>query len=191
MQIGNAVINDETDVRGMYEYFQSHALISDEAAYQIQKYCDFSPNATRSDECNAATEEAEENISHLDIYNIYAPLCSNSSLTARPKKASVSRQAVFLICIRVKIPFIGQAVSLTVSYENVQITNFDPCSDYYVYAYLNRPDVQQALHANVTKLDHDWEPCSDILRNWQDSPSTIIPLLREFMENGLRLWIFR
>ncbi|KAL9424360.1 hypothetical protein AB3S75_036278 [Citrus x aurantiifolia] len=158
IMIGNAVINDETDVRGMYEYFQSHALISDEAAYQIQKYCDFSPNATRSDECNAATDEAEENTSHLDIYNIYAPLCSNSSLTARPKKAS--------------------------------ITNFDPCSDYYVYAYLNRPDVQQALHANVTKLDHDWEPCSDILRKWQDSPSTIIPLLREFMENGLRLWIF-
>ncbi|KAH9774352.1 serine carboxypeptidase-like 40 [Citrus sinensis] len=145
IMIGNAVINDETDVRGMYEYFQSHALISDEAAYQIQKYCDFSPNATRSDECNAATDEAEENTSHLDIYNIYAPLCSNSSLTARPKKAS--------------------------------ITNFDPCSDYYVYAYLNRPDVQQALHANVTK-------------KWQDSPSTIIPLLGEFMENGLRLWIF-
>ncbi|OMO69707.1 Peptidase S10, serine carboxypeptidase, partial [Corchorus capsularis] len=28
------------------------------------------------------------------------------------------------------------------------VTNFDPCSDNYVYAYLNRADVQEALHAN-------------------------------------------
>ena len=35
----------------------------------------------------------------------------------------------------------------------------DPCSDSYVYAYLNNPEVQKALHANVTKLSHDWQPC--------------------------------
>ncbi|KAJ4711530.1 Carboxypeptidase [Melia azedarach] len=159
IMIGNAVINDETDVRGMYEYFQSHALISDEAAHQIQSFCDFSPNATtQSDACDAATSQVEENTYYLDIYNIYAPLCVNSNLTARPRKAS--------------------------------IMHFDPCSDYYVHAYLNRPEVQEAMHANITKLDHDWEPCSDIIRKWHDSPSTVIPLLQEFMANGLRVWVF-
>lgn len=69
--------------------------------------------------------------------------------------------------------------------------NFDPCSDYYVSAYLNRPDVQEAMHANVTKLGHEWQPCSDVITKWNDSPVTIIPLLREFMKNGIRLWIFR
>ena len=73
----------------------------------------------------------------------------------------------------------------------VQILNFDPCSEYYVSAYLNRPDVQEAMHANVTKLTHDWEPCSDVLTTWLDSSSTIIPLLHEFMANGLRVWVFR
>jgi serine carboxypeptidase-like clade 2 len=72
-----------------------------------------------------------------------------------------------------------------------QLVDFDPCSDYYVYAYLNRPDVQEAMHANVTKLTQDWEPCSDIIPSWSDSPSTIIPLLQEFMANGLRVWLFR
>nr|CAB3458833.1 unnamed protein product [Digitaria exilis] len=38
----------------------------------------------------------------------------------------------------------------------LQIDNFDPCTDYYVEAYLNHPDVQRALHANVTRLGH---PC--------------------------------
>lgn len=98
VQIGNAVINDETDVRGMYEYFQSHALISDEAAHQIQSFCDFSPNATtQSDACDAATSQVEENTYYLDIYNIYAPLCVNSNLTARPRKASVSYLLLKLI----------------------------------------------------------------------------------------------
>lgn len=100
---------------------------------------------------------------------------------------------------------------------------FDQCSDYYVYAYLNRPEVQKALHANVTKLNYDWEPCrlepsllslflsdvlslpvypslhtnlikpncSDVIKSWQDSSSTVIPLLKEFMANGIRVWIFR
>lgn len=68
---------------------------------------------------------------------------------------------------------------------------YEPCSDYYVYAYLNRPEVQEALHANVTKLKHDWQPCSDVITEWGDSPSTIIPLLQEFMANGLRVWVFR
>ncbi|KAJ0039298.1 hypothetical protein Pint_23884 [Pistacia integerrima] len=159
IMIGNAVINDETDVRGMYEYFKNHALISYEVADQIQKSCDFSSNASnQSDDCDAATQVVNQNIYYLDIYNIYAPLCVHSNLTAHPKRAS--------------------------------IMNFDPCSDYYVYAYLNRPDVQEAMHANVTKLGHDWEPCSDILQKWNDSPSTVTPLLQEFMSNGLRVWIF-
>lgn len=76
-------------------------------------------------------------------------------------------------------------------YFAVQILKFDPCSDYYAYGYLNRPDVQEALHANVTKLTHDWQPCSDVITHWGDSSSTVLPLIHEFMDNGLRVWIFR
>ncbi|KAL8227827.1 hypothetical protein R6Q57_015411 [Mikania cordata] len=156
--IGNAVINDETDNIGMYDYFHSHFLISDETNDQIHKYCDFSPNATKqTDECNKATKEAEHDTNNIDIYNIYAPLCLNANLTSKPKRMS-----------------------------NV----IDPCSEFYTHAYMNREDVQEAMHANVTKLDHDWEPCSDIINQWLDSPSTIIPLLREFMDNNLRVWVF-
>lgn len=91
MQIGNAVINDETDSRGMYDFLASHAIISDETANTIIKHCDFSSNTdTYSDECNDATGEAERDTDHINIYNIYAPNCVSSNLTARPKKASVS-----------------------------------------------------------------------------------------------------
>ncbi|KAJ7949231.1 Carboxypeptidase [Quillaja saponaria] len=156
--VGNAVINDDTDQRGMYDFLASHAIISDHAA-NLLKQCDFSSNATtQSSECDAGSEEASKDILYISIYNIYAPSCFNSNLTAQPKKGS--------------------------------IVAVDPCSYNYVHAYLNRPEVQKALHANLTKLTHEWEPCSNVITGWSDSPSTIIPLLQESMASGLRVWIF-
>ncbi|PHU14081.1 Serine carboxypeptidase-like 40 [Capsicum chinense] len=157
--IGNAVINDDTDTRGMYEYFASHALITDEVVSEIQKQCKFTVTESKeSDECKMAKSIADYNTHNIDIYNIYAPRCHNSNLTSRPKKPSAM---------------------------------IDACSDYYTIAYMNRPDVQKALHANVTNIEYaTWQPCSDVLTNWTDSASTIIPLLREFMTNDIRVWIF-
>ncbi|XP_057514159.1 serine carboxypeptidase-like 40 isoform X2 [Actinidia eriantha] len=159
--IGNALINDDTDVVGFYDYIASHALISDENLYQIKKYCNVGVNATHLsyDKCKAVGNDVYLDLKNIDIYNIYAPLCHNTNLTQKPKKSS--------------------------------LLDFDPCSDYYVHAYMNIPEVQKALHANVTKLSYDWESCSEVIKYWDDSPSTILPLLQEFMENGLRVWIFR
>ncbi|CAH2051017.1 unnamed protein product [Thlaspi arvense] len=156
--IGNAVMNDETDTWGMVDYWGSHALISDETLHKIHQYCNFSPNANTSDQCNNAAEQVGNDLGDIDMYNIYAPLCLSSNLTVKPKKASV--------------------------------LNYDPCSMDYVQAYLNRPEVQKALHANVTKLNYDWAPCSEVLQKWEDSPPTILPLLQEIMANGLRLWVY-
>lgn len=154
--IGNAVINDETDTRGLYDYLASHAIISDRAAY-ISKACDSSSSKILKSDCDAAEDETEKDLEYIDLYNIYAPLCKNTNLTALPKRSTV-------------------------------VT--DPCSEYYVYAYLNRKDVQEALHANVTNLKYDWEPCSDVITKWVDSSSTVLPLLHEFLQNNLRVWIF-
>ncbi|KAK1370974.1 Carboxypeptidase [Heracleum sosnowskyi] len=115
--IGNAVINDETDNKGAFDYLESHALISDKSLTQIHRYCDFSPTAPSNPECDNAM--------------------------------SVSDEELF---------------------------------------YIDRPEVQEALHANVRKLDNDWEQCRELF--WSDSPFTIIDLLEEFMANGLRVWIY-
>ncbi|XP_057512805.1 serine carboxypeptidase-like 40 [Actinidia eriantha] len=158
--IGNALINDDTDAVGIYDYFASHALISEKSLYQIKKYCNVSvygPTLS-SDECMAVANEVDKDLENIDIFNIYAPLCHNTNLTQKPKKGS--------------------------------LLDFDPCSYIYVHAYMNIPEVQKALHANVTKLSYDWESCSPVIQDWEDSPSTILPLLQEFMENGLRVWIF-
>ncbi|XP_028776300.1 serine carboxypeptidase-like 40 isoform X1 [Neltuma alba] len=158
--IGNAVINDDTDNRGRWDFLASHAIISDKAAHAVSKLCDFSEVASSSDvnnECKAASNEIEQDIGSINIYNIYAPQCQDSNLTSLPKPPS-------------KVA--------------------DPCIDYYVDAYMNRVEVQEALHANVTKLSHNWGLCSDVITKWNDSASTVLPLLREFLNHRLRVWIF-
>lgn len=57
----------------------------------------------------------------------------------------------------------------------------DPCSDYYTTAYMNRPDVQKALHANVTNIKYStWQPCRYISNNFNQpfySTFDIIPIV--------------
>lgn len=36
---------------------------------------------------------------------------------------------------------------------------YDPCASDHTYDYLNRPEVQKALHANVTKIPYPWSHC--------------------------------
>ncbi|KAG6486320.1 hypothetical protein ZIOFF_054890 [Zingiber officinale] len=57
--IGNAVINKETDSKGAFDYFWTHALIADETIHAIHKFCNFSPDAPpTAPECDRVVDEA-------------------------------------------------------------------------------------------------------------------------------------
>uniref|UniRef100_A0A0E0LP94 Carboxypeptidase n=1 Tax=Oryza punctata TaxID=4537 RepID=A0A0E0LP94_ORYPU len=158
IMIGNAVINDWTDTKGMYDFFWTHALISDEANDGITKHCNFTDGAAANQLCDDATSLADECLQDIDIYNIYAPNCQSPGLVSPPVTPSIE--------------------------------SFDPCTDYYVEAYLNNPDVQKALHANITRLDHPWSACSGVLRRWVDSASTVLPIIKELLKNNIRVWVY-
>lgn len=83
------MINDDTDEQGMYDFLATHAIISDQTAYNINKFCNFSSTSNQTTECSEAASEVDKNTLNLDIYNIYAPVCANHNLTNRPKKISV------------------------------------------------------------------------------------------------------
>ncbi|KAG6483868.1 hypothetical protein ZIOFF_060654 [Zingiber officinale] len=88
--IGNAVINKETDSKGAFDYFWTHALIADETIRAIHKFCNFSPDARRTaPKCDSALDEASLAVEELDVYNIYAPLCFSSGVTPTPKSPSI------------------------------------------------------------------------------------------------------
>ena len=90
MQIGNAWIDDQTSYRGMFDYFWTHALISDETIAGIHKYCNF-VNDTSGSPCAKYVYQAYDEMGDIDIYNIYAPLCKSSAAKSG-STASVSLQ---------------------------------------------------------------------------------------------------
>ncbi|KAG6487786.1 hypothetical protein ZIOFF_056392 [Zingiber officinale] len=88
--IGNAVINKETDSKGTFDYFWTHALIADETIRAIHKFCNFSSDSPwTAPECDRAIDEANLAVEELDVYNIYAPLCFSSGVTPTPKSPSI------------------------------------------------------------------------------------------------------
>ncbi|GLT47018.1 hypothetical protein SLA2020_207400 [Shorea laevis] len=147
--IGNAWIDDNIGTKGIYDYYWTHALNSDETYAGINKYCDF-VTGNYSSICQQYQYQGDSEIGNINIYDIYAPLCN----------------------------------TLAISSGSGSVENFDPCSDNYVYSYLNLAEVQVALHANPTQ----WSGCSFI--GWRDSPTTVLPTIKQLMASGIRVWIY-
>ncbi|KAG2620288.1 hypothetical protein PVAP13_3NG166400 [Panicum virgatum] len=69
--------------------------------------------------------------------------------------------------------------------------SYDPCTESHSTVYYNRPDVQRARHANVTGINYTWVTCSDPLYDhWGDSPRSMLPIYKELIAAGLRIWVF-
>ncbi|KAI8532854.1 hypothetical protein RHMOL_Rhmol11G0247000 [Rhododendron molle] len=154
IMIGNGVMNLETDRRGRYDYTWSHALISDETHRGLIENC----LTSSGPKCEEIRERISDEMGEIDLYNIYAPQCLNSSQLWKQSK-----------CRR----------------------DYDPCEEDYVQTYLNLPQVQEALHANRTKLPYKWEACSVVLTAWKDRPSTVFPIYRRLIASGgLRILLY-
>ncbi|KAK7291136.1 hypothetical protein RIF29_06045 [Crotalaria pallida] len=76
--IGNGWIDDNMCSKGMYHYFWTHALNSDETYEGIEKHCDFE-NGNFSSECDKYQSISSDEIGDIDIYNVYAPPCNPAS----------------------------------------------------------------------------------------------------------------
>ncbi|MQM06404.1 hypothetical protein Taro_039226 [Colocasia esculenta] len=78
-RIGNGLLDDDTCVKGMLDYFWMRDLFSDELHGSPARSC-FSARATVR-ACVADARKAFSLIWSIYVYDIYAPLCNYSSLT--------------------------------------------------------------------------------------------------------------
>ncbi|KAI8538550.1 hypothetical protein RHMOL_Rhmol09G0112400 [Rhododendron molle] len=188
--IGNALMDDETDQTGMVEYAWDHAVISDRVYHDIKSQCNFSLQ-NPSNGCDQALNEYFDVYQIIDMYSLYSRTCveSNSSSTIQhPGTRGIAPHLFSKINGWHKRP-----------------TGYDPCASDYTDVYLNRPDVQEALHANVTKISYRWTHCrerkrtirfngvfffSDTITFWSDAPASVLPIVKKLASGGLRIWVF-
>ncbi|GJN33763.1 hypothetical protein PR202_gb22386 [Eleusine coracana subsp. coracana] len=69
-------------------------------------------------------------------------------------------------------------------YSSRYVLGVDPCSNYYIHAYLNDPRVQKAFHARMTK----WSGCTDL--HWKDAPVSMMPTIKWLLGHGLPVWLY-
>lgn len=161
--VGNAVTDDYNDYVGTFEYWWTHGLISD-STYQILKVaCDLGSSEHPSVECIKALTVAEGEQGNIDPYSIFTRPCNDTSSLR--------------LNLRGRYPWMSRS--------------YDPCTERYAKVYFNHPEVQKALHANVTGIAYSWDTCSDIVGNyWADSPLSMLSIYKELIAAGRRIWVY-
>ncbi|XP_020202864.1 serine carboxypeptidase-like 34 [Cajanus cajan] len=174
--IGNAALDDETDQQGLVDYAWSHAVISDGLYDNITTKCNFR-HENLTDDCDVEMGKLFDAYENIDIYSLYTPACYRNYSSTRKQSPIV----------RGKLPL---AFSKIDGWRRKPAGGYDPCSSDYTEAYLNTPEVQKALHANVTKISYPWSQCSDNIGSWRDSPHSILPVIKKLIAGGLRIWVY-
>ncbi|KAL6010332.1 hypothetical protein ACLOJK_000763 [Asimina triloba] len=69
--------------------------------------------------------------------------------------------------------------------------NGDPCLQHRVFDYLNKPQVQKALHANTTGLPSHWDFCQGPLFYQEDNMDmNLIPLVSSLLKEGIPIMLY-
>ncbi|CAN8291077.1 unnamed protein product [Cochlearia groenlandica] len=138
--IGNPVLEFSTDFNSRAEYFWSHGLISDSTYKMFTSYCNYSRyvseyyRGSMSSMCSKVMSQVSTETSRfVDKYDVTLDVCIPSVLS-QSKIVSPNQ--------------VGESVDVCVEDETVN--------------YLNRRDVQEALHARLIGV-REWTVCSNVL----------------------------
>ncbi|XP_062157207.1 serine carboxypeptidase-like 28 [Alnus glutinosa] len=161
--LGNPLIDDYYDNIGTHEYWWNHGLISDATYEALNKSCRDDTFLFPRDECNAALSQAISEFGNINPYSIYTKPCYDDGGSTH----------------NVKLPlpwtFRGR----------------DDCVVMYTKKYMNSTSVQLAFHVNLSRAPHPWLTCSYAVRNnWTDSPKSMLPIFKELIAAGIRIWVY-
>lgn len=181
---GNAWTYMPIDNAGAVFYWWTHALISDETYNGINSNCDFadigplksdSRRVYDEDACDTFLDAASNEMGNVNIYDIYVDVCLSSQrsheLQAMARAGSKVHRVLANAFQRAQ-ERLGEEIN----------PPYQPCIDNWVTTYMNRADVQKAIHANI---NYPWAECSSIVNyNFSDVEASVLPLYEKFLADG-------
>ncbi|GFQ01188.1 serine carboxypeptidase-like 45 [Phtheirospermum japonicum] len=168
LALGNPVLEFATDLNSRAEFFWSHGLISDTTYRMFTSACNYS---------RYVSEYYRDTLS---------PVCSKvMSLVTTETSKFVDKYDVTLdVCI-------SSVLSQSKRLSPQQVTeNIDVCVEDETVNYLNRKDVQKALHARLVGVNR-WLVCSNIL-DYQllDIERPTINVVGRIIEAGIPVLVY-
>nr|XP_016478126.1 PREDICTED: serine carboxypeptidase-like 44 [Nicotiana tabacum] len=179
LQLGNPLLDIEISVKSA-EYLWSHGVISDELLDMQRTICnetryvlEYIRNET-SNECSKVWELRTEEMGNDTVKDdILLPTCVTSNTAGQ-------------------LQALGNLAIMHEKLDKKVGTVADPCLTEWSDLYLNKPEVQKALHANTTFLPYAWEICSGPLQyRLDDGGVNIIPLLSNILKEHIPVLLFR
>ncbi|XP_044494658.1 serine carboxypeptidase-like 45 [Mangifera indica] len=166
--LGNPVLEFATDFNSRAEYFWSHGLISDSTYTMFTSFCNYSRyvseyyRGTVSPICSRVMSQVSRETSRfVDKYDVTLDVCISSVLSQ--SKVLTPKQ-------------MGERIDVCVEDETVN--------------YLNRKDVQLALHARLVGVRR-WDVCSNILDyELLDLEIPTITIVRQLIEAGIPVLVY-
>lgn len=167
--LGNPVLEFATDFNSRAEYFWSHGLISDSTYKIFTKACNYSRYVSEyyrgyvSPVCSKVMRQVtRETSKFVDKYDVTLDVCI-SSVLSQSKIISPQEQN-------------GESIDVCIEDETVN--------------YLNRQDVQKALHARLVNV-RQWTVCSDILDyELLDVEIPTITIVGSLVKNGIPVLVY-
>ncbi|GLT88069.1 hypothetical protein SLE2022_061110 [Rubroshorea leprosula] len=192
--IGNPLIEFNNDLNSVDEYYWSHGLISDSAYELVKSLCNNSQftreaiKGTLSPACAEVDSKVFEKISNsIDTYDVIADVClssSNGSQTSLLSQPAWSRS---------RLRYISSLMSQDTVLNQPQGASgkeeVDVCAEDKITNYLNRKDVQEAVHAKLVGVT-TWSLCNLLTHyenNFEDSTFHVIGSL---VKSGIRVMVY-
>lgn len=176
--LGNPLLDLDISVESGV-YLWSHGAISDETLFLMRTVCNDSTlireqifGGKLSEGCKDRNQRVQNEfpLKYLDDRDLLLPRCLHLSDAEQLK-------------------ILGKHANIYAKKKNAG----DPCLGNRIYAYLNRRDVQKALHANTTGLPYVWNFCNDggtIKYHLEDFDKNIIPVVSALIRNDVPLTLF-
>ncbi|KAI3776957.1 hypothetical protein L1987_46749 [Smallanthus sonchifolius] len=175
--IGNPLLDIDISVLAG-EYLWSHGAISDKTLMLEKTVCNDSKylreyiHSGWSQGCNDVFNRVENEVSDdVQLDDLLLPKCLSTSSSQQFRSRRLHSKAHS-------------------SVDRILSTG-DPCLQSRIFTYLNRRDVQDALHANTTNLPGHWDFCQGPLVYQEENLEiNIIPLVSDLLKAGLPIWFY-
>jgi serine carboxypeptidase-like clade 2 len=164
--LGNPVLEFSTDFNSRAEYFWSHGLISDSTYNMFTTVCNYSRYVSEyyhgsiSQACDRVMNQVTRETSRfVDKYDVTLDVCISSVLS---QSKVLTPKVTFWASSMLRRSY-HVAISLTDVYSSQPSQQLkrelDVCVEDETMNYLNRKDVQKAMHAHLNGVPK-WTVCS-------------------------------
>ncbi|OMO79226.1 Peptidase S10, serine carboxypeptidase [Corchorus capsularis] len=175
--LGNPLLDIDISVLAG-DFLWSHGAISDETLFLEKTVCNDSKNLREyihdqwSQGCNDVFNRVADEVGvDIGLDDLLLPKCLSPSNAHQFKLKGQLGKIHSAIDKRARIG--------------------DPCLEGRIFTYLNRPEVQKALHANTTHLPFHWDFCEGPLVYQEDNLAiNLIPIVSDLIKDGIPVLLY-